>query len=114
MERLIRPPFEQDISSRLGHGKDPFGLDPEVQEIHTAGPVLKSDGVTVSALFVDHAGIPSLVYRIDAGGRRVVITGDGKPLPAADGESFVDFCRGADLLVCECSGTAEFLAQHPW
>ena len=26
LERLIRPPFEQDIASRLGHGKSEFGV----------------------------------------------------------------------------------------
>ena len=109
VSRIIRPPFEQDIRSRLGHGKDIAGLDPEVVEVKEEGVFLEEDGYRVAATFVDHGGIPTLVYRVDAGGRRVVITGDGRP----DGH-FCEFSRGADLLAIECSGTAEFLAEQPW
>lgn len=107
--RLIRPPFEQDINSRLGHGKDPFGLDPDVQEIAASDPVEETDAYRVAAVPVEHAGMPSLAYRVDTGERRIVITGDGRP-----GAGFVSFCRNADLLVTECSGTADFLARYPW
>ncbi len=60
-------------------------------------------------MFTDHAAMPSLAYRVDIGDARVVITGDGLPSPA-----LTEFCRDADLLVSECSGTAEFLAAQPW
>lgn len=108
--RSIRPPFEQDISTRLGHGKDPFGLDPEVVEIREEGEFFAEEAYSISALFVKHAGdMPTFTYRVDAGDRRVVITGDGLPDPR-----LTEFCRDADLLVSECSGTREFLAQYPW
>ena len=109
VERIVRPPFEQDIASRLGHGKEEFGLDPEVVEVEEAGEFLVEEGYRMAATFVEHANLPSLAYRVDVGGRRVVITGDGRP-----GSGFVEFCRQADLLVCECSGTTEFLAHQPW
>ena len=109
VEHLIRPPFRDDIASRLGHGKSEFGLDPEVVEISQAGPVLDEDGCRVSATFTDHGGITTLCYRVEGEGRRVIISGDGRPL-----KDFEDFARGADLMVYECSGTAEFLAQQPW
>ena len=109
VDRLIRPPFEQDIQSRLGHGKDPFGLDPEVVEIEPPGEFLDEADYRISATALDHAHMPTVAFRVDTGDRRVVITGDGRPA-----DDFVDFCHGADLLVTECSGTAEFLAQHPW
>ena len=83
--------------------------DPEVVEISQAGPVLDEDGCRVSATFTDHGGITTLCYRVEGEGRRVIISGDGLPL-----EDFEDFARGADLMVYECSGTAEFLAQQPW
>ena len=107
--RIIRPPFEQDIASRMGHGKSDSGLDPEVVEVKEASIFLQEEGYAVSAVFTDHGGMPSLAYRVDIGDRRVVITGDGTP-----GDDFLDFSRDADLMVCECSGTAEFLAQQPW
>jgi ribonuclease BN (tRNA processing enzyme) len=53
--------------------------------------------------------MPTLAYRIDAGDRRIVVTGDGVP-----DAQFPGFCKGADLLAVECSGTAEFLAEQPW
>ena len=109
VERVIRPPFEQDIQSRLGHGKDIEPLDPEVIEVEKAGEFLVEDDFQVYTTYTDHGGIPTLVYRIDSQGKRVVITGDGNP----DGD-FSEFCRGADLLSIECSGTPEFLAQQPW
>ena len=107
--RIIRPPFELDIKSRLGHGKDISGLDPEVVEVDGEGDFLTGDGYRMAATFADHTDMATLIYRVDAGDRRVVITGDGKP-----DERFPAFCRGADLLVSECSGTAEFLATQPW
>ncbi|MDA0710619.1 MAG: MBL fold metallo-hydrolase [bacterium] len=109
VEHLIRPPFEQDIQSRISHGKDDTVLDPIVIEIPDAGEVFSENGVKVSAVFVDHGGIPTLVYRMDTDKHRVVITGDGNP-----DEHFATFCEGADLLSIECSGTAEFLARQPW
>ena len=109
VRHLIRPPFQDDIASRLGHGKSEFGLDPEVIEIPAAGHVVEESGCTVSATFTGHGGITTLCYRVEDGTRRVVISGDGLP-----GEDFEDFARDADLMVYECSGTAEFLAQQPW
>jgi len=108
--RSIRPPFEQDIGTRMGHGKDPFGLDPEIVEIREEGKFFSEEGYSISALFVKHAGdMPNFTYRVDVAGRRVVITGDGLPSP-----ELTEFCRDADLLVSECSGTPEFLARYPW
>jgi ribonuclease BN (tRNA processing enzyme) len=109
VEHLIRPPFEQDIQSRIGHGKDDSVLDPVVIEIGEVGEFLATDGFRMSVTFTDHGGIPTLVYRVDEEDHRVVITGDGNP----DAE-FPEFCRDADLLSIECSGTADFLAEQPW
>ena len=63
----------------------------------------------ISSTFIDHAGIPTLAYRINVGNKRIVITGDGIP-----DEKFPEFCHGADLLSIECSGTSEFLDQQAW
>ncbi len=109
VERSIRPPHEQDIQSRLAHGKDIETLDPEVTEVRALDGFLAVDDSRVSAISMIHAGMPTLAFRVDTGDRRVVVTGDGTP-----GEGFIDFCRGADLLAIECSGTAEFLSKQPW
>lgn len=109
LEVGIRQGYGQDIASRLGHGKDPAGLDWQVTEIQEDGVFLQRDGYTVSALSTEHAGMPNLNYRVDAGGLRIVITSDTQPH-----EALVRFCDGADLLVCECSGTQGFLSGQPW
>ena len=109
LEHGVRRAYRQDIESRLGHGRDPAGLEWEAIEIAADGPVLEAEGCTVSALATGHGGMPNYNYRIDAGGKRVVITSDTEPA-----ESLVPFCEGADLLVVECSGTREFLGSVPW
>lgn len=109
IEHLIRPPFRDDIASRLGHGKSEFGLDPEVIEIAESGPVVEEDGHAVSATFTNHGGITTLCYRVDSDDQRVIISGDGLPL-----DDFETFAQGADLMAYECSGTEDFLAQQPW
>ena len=84
-------------------------LDPEVIEIGEKGEFLTTDDYRMAVTFTDHGGIPTLVYRVDTDNHRVIITGDGNP-----DEGFPDFCRDANLLSIECSGTAEFLATQPW
>jgi len=109
LEHAVRLAYAQDIESRLGHGKNPAGLEPEVMEIWEDGPFLREDDYVISAFSTRHAGIANLNYRMDAGDNRVVVTSDTQP-----DEGLIPFCQGADLLVCECSGTAEFLSQQPW
>ncbi|MEE3336512.1 MAG: MBL fold metallo-hydrolase [Candidatus Latescibacterota bacterium] len=109
VERLIRPPFEQDIESRLGHGKSEFGLDPQIVEVVERGTFHEEQDIRISAAFTDHSKMPTIAYRVEAQGQRIVISGDGLPQ-----DDFVEFARDADLLVYECSGTQEFLDQQPW
>ncbi len=59
--------------------------------------VLEHNGVTVTAVLVDHAPIaPAVAYRFDWGGRSLVISGD--TIPTAN---LVRLAQGADLLVHE-------------
>ena len=109
VERIIRPPFEEDIRSRIGHGKDDGPLDPMVLEVSPGSDAPGGETYRIETTSMDHAGMPTLSYRIDTDAVRIVITGDG--IPDAD---FPDFCRGAEILAIECSGTPEFLAEQPW
>ena len=109
IKRLIRPPFEEDIKSRLGHGKSEFGLDPIVTEIIPPAMVCKAEQFCVEAIAIPHGNIPAFAYRITIGRRKVVICGDGRPTP-----ELTDFCMDADLVAMECSGTKEFLSGMPW
>ena len=58
-------------------------------------PVYGADGLQVTALGVTHGSVPALAYRVEYGGRSLVFSGDQN----GDDAQFVDFARGADLLV---------------
>jgi ribonuclease BN (tRNA processing enzyme) len=57
--------------------------------------ILTVEGVTISAVAVDHADVPALAYRLDGAGRSFVVTGD---LASRRG-NIEDLARGADVLV---------------
>ncbi len=87
--------LEWDIGYRLDHHDDltwrPSADVTEVEE----GVVFDHDGVQVWAAPTDHAPVrPTVGYRIDEGGRSVVIAGDTVPCPGLDA-----LCAGADVLV---------------
>ena len=73
----------------------PFAL-PEAGQGNTTA-VLEQDGVRITAIRVDHGVVePGVGYRIDYGGRAVVISGD-----TARSTSLAEGARGCDLLVHE-------------
>ncbi len=109
LEIGIRRAYVLDIESRLGHGKDPLGIEWEVQEFDTDGRPVVGDFGVLSVLTTEHANMPNRNYRFDLHGRRIVITSDTTPDPA-----LAEFSCNADLLVAECSGTQEFLSTVPW
>jgi len=101
--------YEQDIKSRLGHGKDPLGIEWSVTEIEADGEFHSGGDLVCSALFTEHGNMPNLNFRFDLGDKRVVITSDTSADPR-----LTPFCRDADLLVSECSGPKSFLDERPW
>ena len=56
-------------------------------------------GFHIQALAVDHP-LPAYALKISRNGRALVYTGD-----AAGGAGLADFCRGADLLLCDATFT---------
>jgi len=59
--------------------------------------VYENNGVKITAFDVDHGPVkPALGYRVDYGGRSVVLSGDTRP-----SENLIRFAKGADLLVHE-------------
>jgi ribonuclease Z len=61
------------------------------------GVVYEANGVKVTAFLVDHGPVkPAFGYRVDYGGRSVVISGDTRP-----SENLVRFASGVDLLIHE-------------
>lgn len=63
-----------------------------------AGTVLERGSARIRAVDVDHGDMPALAYRIEDDTGSVVYTGD-----TGYCGRLVDFARGADLLVSECS-----------
>ncbi len=59
--------------------------------------IIDDDGLTVTAFVVDHTPVvPAVGYRVEFGGRSVVISGDTAPSP-----SLVAAATGADMLIHE-------------
>lgn len=79
-------------------------LDFEVHDVSPAADapptvVLEETGLRVSAIAVDHADVPALAFRIDAGGHSIVISGD----LGTRSDAMVAFARDADVLVYDAA-----------
>jgi ribonuclease Z len=87
--------LEWDVGYRLAHHADlTWRPSTEVTEVGE-GPAFDRDGARVTAAPTDHAPVwPTLAFRVDDGGRSVVIAGDTRPCPGLD-----SLCAGADVLV---------------
>jgi ribonuclease Z len=109
LHHAIDEAYADDIASRLAHGKDPAGLRWTATEIERDGPCHQAKGLAISCAHTPHAGLRNLNYRFQEDNRSLVVTSDTNLTP-----ELVLLCRDADLLVCECSGTKEFLASVPW
>ena len=73
--------------------------------------VYEQDGLKVTAFEVDHGSAqkPAFGYRIDYGGKSVVISGDTRP-----NENLVRFARDADVVIHEVfAARPELLAKSP-
>jgi ribonuclease Z len=84
-----------DIGYRLAHHDDlTWTPDPEVHEV-LDGEVLDDGEVRIVAAPTDHRPVePSIGFRIEHGGRAVVVAGDTVPCEGLD-----RLCDGADALV---------------
>lgn len=89
--------FDYDIKIRLYEDRAaPDGMVIEAKDI-IEGVVYEKNGVKVTAFDVDHQPIkPAFGYRIDYGGRSVVLSGDTRP-----SENLIKYAKGADLLIHE-------------
>ena len=96
MEHLASA-YQVDIGFRLNSGRrSPEGMLIQAYDI-SQGTVYEKDGVRVTAFEVDHGYVkPAFGYRIDYGGRSVVLSGDTLP-----SENLVRFSMGVDLLIHE-------------
>jgi ribonuclease Z len=92
----LQKAFAADIRFRMADGIPPRGIAVLAQDI-MEGIVYEKNGVKVTAFEVDHATAkPAFGYRIEYGGRSVVLSGDTRL-----NENLVRFSKGADLLIHE-------------
>jgi ribonuclease Z len=98
MENLERA-YALDIKIRIADEKlEPSGIAVTVEEFECDGVIFEKSGVKVIAFEVDHGDVikPACGYRIEYGGRAVVISGDTRVHP-----NVIKYGTGADLLVHE-------------
>jgi ribonuclease Z len=91
--------YATDISIRIEDEKlPPQGAAIEVEEFSTDGVVYEKNGVRVIAFEVDHGDAikPAYGYRIEYGGRAVVVSGDTR-----FNQNVIKYGAGADLLIHE-------------
>ena len=95
----LRQAFAFDIHMRrdVDEHLPAAGITVVSHEVTTDGVVFRGDGVTVTAFLVDHGPVqPAFGYRIEYGGRSVVLSGDTRV-----SENLVRHAQGADVLVHE-------------
>ncbi len=95
--------YAADIEARLAY----TGLSPQGIRYHAhplaQGVVHQSGGLSVTAFRVDHGAFkPAWGYRVDYGGRSVVISGDTRY-----SQGLVRHARGADLLIHEIAAASD-------
>jgi len=77
-------------------------------------PVFDRNGITVSAMAVPHANVPSIAYRVRTGQGTVVFGSD----QSGENPHFAEFASNADVLVMHLTiGAGETLRGHaspPW
>jgi ribonuclease Z len=110
MDNLQRA-YAADIKIRLADEKNPpEGIAVKVDEFSADGVVFEKGGVRVTAFAVDHGEVikPAYGYRIDYGGRSVVISGDTR-----FSENVIKHGTGADLLIHELGAAKPELLKNP-
>lgn len=83
--------FDQNEFSKLTYKNITEGISYNPSEKLSIGPF------QVSFLKTDHP-VPCYAMRIEAAGKTLIYTGD-----SSFKEEFIDFSKGADLLLCECN-----------
>ncbi|NIO07223.1 MAG: MBL fold metallo-hydrolase [Deltaproteobacteria bacterium] len=98
--------YQFDIRIRTHYQKEGVKI---IAEEFTGGVVYENNGLKIIAFEVDHGRVkPAYGYRIDYGGRSVVLSGDTRL-----NENVIRFSQGVDLLVHEVVGMSdEFLREN--
>ena len=88
--------FDVHVRRDVDEGLPAEGVRLVAREISEGG-IQREGAMRVSAFLVDHGVVkPALGYRVDLGGRSVVLSGDTRP-----SGNLVKFARGTDVLIHE-------------
>ena len=108
----FRQALAADTRFRLAHHGEklsPIGTACDVKEISAGedpAAIATIGEITVKAFHVDHRPVmPAFGYRLERGGKSVVISGDTNPCPG-----LLNGARDADLLVCDSMNRAMMTA----
>lgn len=104
--------YKDDINSRRGHPiYSAEGEKWNARDIEEAKSTMEYPGFTIKTIHNEHKApiIDNIAYRIEAGGKSLVIVGDAKI-----SEDLMNFAEGADLLAHECSFPEEVLLREKW
>jgi ribonuclease Z len=111
MMSSLKEAYSWDIRVRHdGEGIPSSGVDVDARDI-TQGVVYERDGLKVTAFEVNHGDLlkPAFGYRIEYGGKSVVLSGDTRP-----NENLVRFAKNSDVLIHEViAARPELLAKSP-
>ena len=106
MTNHLKEAYAADIQVRTAglEERTGEGLTVNVHEINGAGVIYKDDNVVVRSIEVKHGSwAQAFGYAVEAGGRRIVISGDTRPT-----QSIIDACRGCDVLIHEVYSDERF------
>jgi len=97
MMEYLELAFQYDLRIRAFDDRLPPSGSIILAQNISEGAVYENQGVKVTAFLVDHAPIePALGYKVEYGGRSVVISGDTRYCP-----NLVQWAKGCDVLVHE-------------
>jgi ribonuclease Z len=98
----LRSAYAADIGYRTSPGSpDPTPIKRDVRTIDKDGVVFDQGGVRITAFRVIHANIPAFGYRVDYGGKSVLISGDATVSP-----NLVTYGKGVDVALLEVASPA--------
>jgi len=107
----LQKAYAWDIETRIAdQGFKREGVSADTTEISKEGVVYENDGVKVSSIVVNHGEKinPAYGYRIDFGGRSVVISGDTK-----FDENLIKHATGVDLLIHQVAAMRPDMLKIP-
>ncbi len=106
MMAALEEAYSADIRIRIAdQGYLPEGVAIVSEDI-VEGVVFERNGVRVTAFDVDHGDLikPAMGYRVDYGGRSVVMSGDTR-----FSENLISFAEGADVIIHEVAAASDAL-----